>query len=393
METTELLFALLRHAVCGEELREDIRQACTPDNLETVYKLAKKHDVAHLVAIAIEQLQIPVCEVMDKLRKTKITAIYRYAKLDNELGKVCDVLEEEKIPFIPLKGSVLRRYYPEPWMRTSADIDILVDESNLKKASICLTEKLGYICKGRAYHDVSFVSSSGILLELHFILTEESKFPKAQEFLYAVWEHTEAEQGKHYEKQMQGSMFLFYHILHMANHVQGGGCGIRFFLDYHIINQRVPYDREKYHKLLSQSGLQQFADLVDALSMVWFEREEYCRQTKMFEQFIISGGTFGSINSRVAIKTAIEGGKRQWLWTQFFLPYDQLKGLYPILQKQKWLTPVFQLVRWFRLLSPERLRRSIRLLKSSMQTSHKEADQSGLLMRELGLYLESEEDK
>ena len=28
-----------------------------------------------------------------------------------------------------LKGAVLRQYYPEPWLRTSGDIDILVEHT------------------------------------------------------------------------------------------------------------------------------------------------------------------------------------------------------------------------------------------------------------------------
>ena len=36
-------------------------------------------------------------------------------------------IKKVQIPFLPLKGSVIRQYYPEPWMRTSCDIDILVD--------------------------------------------------------------------------------------------------------------------------------------------------------------------------------------------------------------------------------------------------------------------------
>ena len=54
-----------------------------------------------------------------------IKAIYRHAQLSYEYVAVCDALETAQIPFIPLKGSVLRKWYPEPWMRTSCDIDIL----------------------------------------------------------------------------------------------------------------------------------------------------------------------------------------------------------------------------------------------------------------------------
>ena len=47
-------------------------------------------------------------------------AIYRYEKINYELNRLRSALNEAQIPFIPLKGSVLRQYYPEPWMRTSS---------------------------------------------------------------------------------------------------------------------------------------------------------------------------------------------------------------------------------------------------------------------------------
>lgn len=47
-------------------------------------------------------------------------AIYRYEKINYELNRLRSALNEAQIPFIPLEGSVLRQYYPEPWMRTSS---------------------------------------------------------------------------------------------------------------------------------------------------------------------------------------------------------------------------------------------------------------------------------
>jgi hypothetical protein len=51
--------------------------------------------------------------------------------MKHEFERICLVLEKAKIPHIPLKGSVLRKLYKEPWLRTSCDIDILVQEETL----------------------------------------------------------------------------------------------------------------------------------------------------------------------------------------------------------------------------------------------------------------------
>lgn len=66
-------------------------------------------------------------------------------KINHEYNRICDALESVEISFLPLKGSVLRQYYPEPWMRTSCDIDILVHENDLEKTTEYLVRDLGYI--------------------------------------------------------------------------------------------------------------------------------------------------------------------------------------------------------------------------------------------------------
>lgn len=385
METTALLFSLLRHAVCGEELNKDTIRACSPASLEEVYMLAKKHDLAHLIAHATEDLDIPECDVLKKLQKAKLTAIYRYAKLDYELNRICQTLENAEIPFIPLKGSVLRQYYPEPWMRSSSDIDILVRETDLARAGECLESVLGYRNTGRAYHDIPFQTPSGILLELHFLLTEESSFPKAHKIVNSVWDYSVPVMGRQYHRQLPGEIFYLHHLLHMGYHLNGNGCGIRFILDDHIIRHGITMDLHRCDALLEECQLMRFSDSVTKLAQVWFSDREHNTLTEAFEVLILSGGVFGSLQNGVMVRQAKYGGQFQVIWHKIIMPYDQLKGLYPILRKQKWLTPFCQVLRWLRLLSPKRLRRSVVFLNTNMQISNNCPDYYSNLMKEIGL--------
>ena len=49
MEAKDILFALLRTIIYGEAASDELKAACTSENMEAVYALAKKHDLAHLV--------------------------------------------------------------------------------------------------------------------------------------------------------------------------------------------------------------------------------------------------------------------------------------------------------------------------------------------------------
>ena len=111
---------LIASEVCGKEIDKS-QQTLTDEELAKLYKLSKSHDLAHLVGDAlIKNDLIGNDEIKAKYQKQVMLAIYRYEKINYELNRLRSALNEAQIPFIPLKGSVLRQYYPEPWMRTSS---------------------------------------------------------------------------------------------------------------------------------------------------------------------------------------------------------------------------------------------------------------------------------
>ena len=70
MDKTQLLFALLRIAVCGEPVTEDVKTSCTPELLEQVYALAGHHDLAHLVGQAVSKLELHYSTIEDYVSKS-----------------------------------------------------------------------------------------------------------------------------------------------------------------------------------------------------------------------------------------------------------------------------------------------------------------------------------
>ena len=79
---------------------------------------------------------------------------------------------------MPLKGSVLRASYPQDWMRTSCDIDILVHREDLERAVELLVEKKQYRREVTNLCDVSLYAPSGVHLELHYDLVLENRSEK-----------------------------------------------------------------------------------------------------------------------------------------------------------------------------------------------------------------------
>ena len=97
MTAESVLFALLRAAVCGEVLSEEVVAACTPSILSNVYHLASRHDLAHLAAHALENLALSDNDVLKKFKAAKSQAIYRYMRQDFEYHRIGDTLEQENL--------------------------------------------------------------------------------------------------------------------------------------------------------------------------------------------------------------------------------------------------------------------------------------------------------
>lgn len=358
----KLLFSMIISALKDEPLNADLLPPITPESLKTVFLLAKKHDLAHLVAYAIEKNGL-LNEKKPAIEGSIMTAVYRYEQQHHELERICELLEAEGIDFLPLKGSVLRDYYPEGWMRTSSDIDILVKEADFERARTAIVEKLGYRFEIDSTHDVSLFFGDNIHLEIHHTLIEDGLAQKASELLADVWQYTHAKAGKRYHKELADEAFYFYHIAHAAKHVENGGCGIRPLVDLYILDRLDGADPEKRATILQKSELEKFTAILQKINRVWFEGEAHDATSQKAERFILDGGVYGNTENALAIEEQKKGGRVGYLLSMVFLPYHRLKRQYPILEKHRWLMPLMQVRRWFRLIFCGRIKPMMNRLK------------------------------
>lgn len=375
---TQLLFSLLRYEFGMESPKEDLGKSITPQVFSELYALSKSHDLAHLVGDALDKLDLLLIDnpITAKFQKQQMMAVYRFQRLNYELTAIETVLEENGIDYLPLKGAVIRGYYPEMWMRTSCDIDILVREEDLNRAVETLCERLSYRVEGeRNYHDISLFSESGVHLELHFSIQENH--PELDRALSQVWEYTEQKAGTHRYDQCK-EYLIFHCVAHAAYHFLSGGCGIRPIMDLCILKQKLQYDEQKLLSLCRLAGVEIFYREMSLLSDVWFSQKEGTELTEKMERFILDAGTYGNLENKIAIQRGKRGGRLRYALSRLFLPYESLKEYYPSLERHKWLFPFFQVRRLFRLLFGGTMKRSMRELQMNQAVS---AEQSEALIR------------
>jgi hypothetical protein len=94
-------------------------------------------------------------------------------------------------------------------------------------------------------------------------------------------------------------------------------------------------------------------------------------QLSAFEEYVLTGGVYGSGEQYVAAKQrGGKQGKAKYVLGRIFMPYEQLKLRHPRLDGHRWLTPVFEVYRWCSLVVPSRLRRSGKELSSAMRVDN-----------------------
>lgn len=350
----------------------DLSESLTEKDLFALYNISKRHDLAHFVAYALEKNNLlNDNEICQKLKREKKLAIFRYFKLDTATKDISQAFEEEKIKFIPLKGSVVRELYPEPWMRTSCDIDILIKKEDLERAGKILSEKLSFTFKEKNFKDASFFSPDKTThLELHY---DMSSWNQDKDLVFKeIWNMSYPIESGSYHYVMPDELFYFHHISHMARHFEGGGCGVRPFIDLWILNHNVDFSAEKRTELLEKANLVDFDNAVTKLSEIWFGDDQHNDLTKQIESYILKSGVYGDMENRLAVSKATKGNGAKHIFSRLWIPYKSLKYKYPSLDGRPYLLIFYEVYRYIEILFNGRFRHTI----SEVKTVNKVSDET-----------------
>ena len=381
---TSILMELIKSAVLAEPLAKGFNEP-TEQMISELYSLSKFHDIANIVGSAlIDNGFVKSADMREKFQKEIMLSIYRERQISTALSTIVEAFRQAKIQFIPLKGSVIRPLYAKPWLRTSCDIDVLVRESDLDLAVKTLTEKYGYTTKGKVdYHDISLYSASGVHLELHYNIKEVND--KMDAVLDRVWQHSAPLCDGGFEFRQSPEFLLFHVIAHTAHHFRTGGCGIRPFIDIYLLRKNGGYDEEVLSSLCAEAGVEAFRQGVEELVSMWFESATPVDRAANMEEFIFSGGTYGTLEQCVLASQTSSGGKTNYLMKRIFLSYEHMKIRYPVLKKHRWLTPIYEVRRWFELLFSKRLSVAVKQYERSNSITQEESEKTIELFESLGL--------
>ena len=294
----------------------------------------------------------------DKVR-LKDTRLYIFQK--DALQKIGIALNEAQISYIPLKGAVLRQLYPEPELRTSCDIDVLVKEDDVEVAVAAIEKATDFVKKKRNYHDISMVNSQ-VHLELHFSILENME--NIDRLLARVWDYAVFDECSRYK--LTPEFQIFHVIAHMSYHMVHSGLGIRPFLDLWLLRMKTEYDEDIVRRMCTDCSIITFYEKCCNLVDAWMTGKPVPENLTAFENYTLNGGVFGNKENAIASKQRQHRGF-SYYFHRVFMSRALLETEYPKKKKKPFLVPICQMKRWLRLLNPNK-RRQVRLEIANVKT-------------------------
>ncbi|MBQ3259299.1 MAG: nucleotidyltransferase family protein [Clostridia bacterium] len=339
---TQILYSVLNE----DEKNGDLNEKLSDDVLSSVYLFAKKHDLAHILAHFVYQNRIDAKpKLLKKLQHEELMSVYRYEQMRYAFDEISSAFDAANIAYIPLKGAILRPYYPFESMRTSCDIDILIHEADLPRAVRALQNK-GYQSGAQQYHDVSLYSPTKIHLELHFTIQENME--NLDTILKNAWQYAVLSRGNRHD--FQDEFFVFYMYAHMAYHFLCGGCGIRSLMDIWVMEHKMNLSYTRAKGLLEKAEIYQFAKEMSNVANSCFTQNGHDEFTELILGYIYKGGIYGNAENNMAVHKVRSNSKFIYVMQRLFLPYNAMTILFPVLKRVPFLLPFCWIVRWGRAL-------------------------------------------
>jgi len=292
-----------------------------------------------------------------------------------ELDIAC---EEAGLDHLYLKGVLVKDCYPEPYMRSMGDIDVLFRSEDMEKVHEMFEKMLGYQHHADSEaHDI-FLKDRDLIVEAHRSIDVESN--EERWLLFAdPWKHANQEKGHRYV--FEPEYFLMHLLRHLAKHLLSSGIGLRSVLDIGLYlekNIERLYDK-KLDEMLKMTNLELFFGNILVLNQILFELDsmpEWSKQGNADPEFIdelvgyiSSSGIHGTAQgfnpqavgmTKIAMKQGTaRRGRLTYLFRVVFPSRKVLRQQYPYLKKCAFLLPIAWIQRWWK-----------KLFRQSKRTMH-----------------------
>ena len=342
------------------------------EKLSFYIKLSKFHSLSALLYKAIKETEVLVDEsLLKQLEESYYANVRKCLLFDNERKELYKYLNDNKIDYLPLKGIIIKEYYPDPSTREFADNDILFKADKTK-----LVKKFFV---GRGY-DVKLYRSG-----CHDVYQKKPVFNfEMHRFLFSVREDTKEifkyyenyldktpvkENYEHYQKPED---FYIYFICHAFKHFNESGSGFRTLVDCYLFLKNNNLDFAYINKELEKINLLDFScDIIELVRSLFDGRSLNDKQEGLLLKIAYSA-TNGTTEQRID-NGVQRKGRFGYLMYRLFPPIDYYKATYSWAYKHKILIPAAWFQRLFRGLFKQHkeTRNEVKMIKNNKKRKQK----------------------
>ena len=368
----QILFPIIR---AGLEL--NVEEIVSDIDYQQLLTVGKKHAILPIIRQGLMILG-KTGEGYSQVDKQCSNDILRFAYRDIALESICNCFEKNSISYVLLKGSVLRDLYPDAWMRTSCDIDVLIKEKDIPRAVEALESETEFKYEKRNYHDVSMIMPHAFL-ELHFSIKEDMS--NIDKMLSKAWAYV-VNDANSFRCSFTKEYQIFHVIAHMSYHFVHGGLGIRPYIDLWLLRHKTEYDEVIVRKMCDQCGILKFYEECCYLSEVWLNNKPHSKISKALEEFSVSGGVFGNSNNQLLSRQRKYKGVN-YILCRLFVSNEKIREMYPKAKKHPILLLYYQFRRWRKVFTNRKS--IIQEIKAVNNTANSEIEAYDQLLKSVGM--------
>lgn len=325
-----------------------------------LHKVSTRHGLANMLCYGLAKLDIGQNEnpgIMGKFIKEHKVSLAKEAIQHFALEEIINACETHQICCLLLRGCLIKNLYPQPDMRTMADIDILIKEGQIDDVKKIMYD-LGYTLKNTGTNHHTYIRKPFLNIEMHQrLVSEDSPY---FEYLAGIWGKALQKKGYEYTHVLSFEDFYIYLLVHLTKHYVNGGTGIRSILDIWIYERHYNnlINWEYIWRELGRIGLEVFANNMRELSKFWFDkRNNKVGENPLLEEigrYIFVSGTYGtqknmaiaSINRKYVKEENTRGLWKIKYWLNLFFPgLKQMSIIYPLLNHIPVLLPFTWVIR------------------------------------------------
>ena len=343
-------------------------------DLPSMYSLAKSQSLVAITCMGLEKTDAfkhADAFLFRRWTEEKAKAIRKNILLDEERKVIFEKLDASGIWHAPLKGIIIKDMYPRLGMRQMSDNDILFEKDKSKEVD-AIMQKLGFdpilvsdYNNENTYHKDNYYS-----FEMHKKLFEDV-YGDSNNYFIDIFDRVIKDGNSEYAYHMSDLDFYLYFLAHMAKHHISSGAGLRFYSDLYYINKELlpRINKNDLNRELKKLNLLDFYDETMTFLNQLLNRD-YSDADRI--NYILRGNVYGSIDNTV-VNSIKKKGKLKYLFSLVFLPLNNMRIMFPILEKLPILLPLFWIIRIFRnLFSREHRKRTVayvEAMKRNKETS------------------------